>query len=363
MLYHATRVYVFLGLLFMTLMNFASNNQSLFSLGLREYVYVDESRVFDNQSRKLEVTVWYPTSDITSAEVINNDIWKVKNVVRNASFPANTNLPLIMFSHGFSGNQWQNCWFAEFFAARGFIVAAVRHYGNSMPLMIPEICIRSWNRPQDMSFALDHILAQPDLKNYIDQDNIFAAGFSQGGATCMWLAGVQAELTPENIKEQFTMMNAPDLRSKFFSNVSNEKMDSLLDEFTAQDFQEANRSYYDSRFKAVFGIAPAIDDQNVMFTKQGLAKATTPAYLIVGESDEGTTEQIPFFAAHIPQCIGIIIPGHVTHWTMLNEGTEKGKKERPYITIDHESVDRSKIHEETALRALDFFSMHLNNNL
>ncbi len=347
-----------LGLLPMIIM---PNKQNLFSLALTERTYIDKSRVFDNKPRILEVIIWYPTKDLTPARVVENDTWKIKDVIYNAPLPTDHKFPLIIFSHGFSGNQWQNSWFAEFFAQHGYIVASVRHYGNSMPLMIPEMCVRPWNRPEDMSFVLDHILQEPFFKEQIDINKIGAAGFSQGGIACMWLAGIQAHLTPDNIKLQITMMNDPIMRTKFFKDIPNEKMDSLLDNFTSYDFEQANRSYYDSRFKAVFAIAPGIDDQNVMFTQQGLSKAKTPTYIVVGEADEGTVEQIPFFAEHIPHCISTILPGQITHWTLLNEGTKEGKLNKPYITIDHSSIDRTAIHQQVAMEALQFFNHHLDS--
>jgi len=350
-------VFTFLGLISMAT---TANNQHIFSLGFTERTYVDYSRVFEGQPRTLEVAIWYPTHDTTPLQKIENDTWKIKDVIKNASFPSSQKFPLIIFSHGFSGNQWNHTWFAEFFAQHGYIVAAIRHYGNSMPLMIPEICVRPWNRPEDMSFVLDHILQDPYLKQYIDGDKIGAAGFSQGGSACIWVAGAQAHLTPDNVKQQIAMHNEPFMREKFFKNVPAEHMDSLIDNFTKKDFEQANRSYYDARFKVVFSIAPGIDDQNVMFIEQGLNQAKTPTYIIVGEADEGTVEQIPFIAQHIRNCKCVILPGKVTHWTLLNEGTQEGRWSKPYITIDHPSIDRAAIHEYVAKEALQFFNHFLS---
>jgi len=349
---------LFLNLTGLLMMTHAHNSQP-YTLGLTEFVCTDESRVFENQPRILEVTIWYPTNDTAPLQHIYNETWKIRDVIRNASFPVNIKFPLIIFSHGFSGNQWQNSWFAENLAQHGYVVAVVRHYGNSAPNMIPEICVRPWNRPQDMSFVLDKILANPDYTQHIDINRIGAAGFSQGGIACMWLAGVQAFLTPENIKQQITMINDPDLRVKFFSSFSPDRLNSLLDNFTEKDFEHANQSYYDKRFKAVFSIAPGIDDQNVMFTQQGLAYAKTPTYIITGEVDEGTIEQTPFFAYNIPLCTCTILSGQVTHWTLLNEGTEEGKLKKPYLTVDHPSINRDEIHSIVALEALMFFNKRL----
>ncbi|HLX52441.1 MAG TPA: hypothetical protein VKR58_00775, partial [Aquella sp.] len=110
-----------------------------FSLGLTNFVCVDHSRLFDNQPRTLDVTAWYPTHDTSPLEKIENPTWKIKDVIRNASFPENIRFPLIIFSHGYSGNQWQNSWIIEHLVQHDYIVAAIRHYGNSYPNMIPEL--------------------------------------------------------------------------------------------------------------------------------------------------------------------------------------------------------------------------------
>ena len=167
------------------------------SLGLTEFVFEDGNRIFDGKKRVIEVTLWYPTQQTGPVEIINAGIWKIKGVVKNAPVISGKRLPLIVFSHGYSGNQWVGTWFAEYLAEHGYMVAAVRNYGNSYRNMIPELCARPWNRQQDMSFVLDQLLAHHQFAEHIDTDRIGAAGFSQGGVSCMWLAGAQAALTPE----------------------------------------------------------------------------------------------------------------------------------------------------------------------
>jgi predicted dienelactone hydrolase len=306
----------------------------------------------------LEVAVWYPTQQKTPAEKINSDIWKIKDAIKNASLDSTTKLPLIIFSHGYSGDQWAHTWFAEHFAEHGYIVAIVRHYGNSYPNMIPEICVRPWNRPQDLSFVLDQLLKHPQFKDSIDTNRIGAAGFSQGGVACMWLAGVEAHLTRENLKQQITMVHAPEYKQLHFKDIPSDRLNAVLDNFTEQDFKQANCSYYDQRFKAVFVMAPGIDEENIMFTPHSLSQSKMPMHITVGQMDEGTVEQSIFFSEHIPYCTLTIIPGYVTHWPLLNEGTQEGKLKRPIYTIDHPSVDRKKIHASTASEALEFFNLH-----
>jgi len=331
----------------------------LFSLGLTSFVCVDHSRQFDNLPRTLNVTVWYPTHDTSPLEKIENPTWKIKDVIRNASFPENIRFPLLIFSHGYSGNQWQNSWIIEHLVQHGYIVAAIRHYGNSYPNMIPELCARPWNRPEDMSFVLDHILQNTEFTQHIDQTRIGAAGFSQGGAACLWLAGVQAHLTPDNLKQQITLLYDPRTRDKHFKDISDEHLNAVLERFEVHDFEQANKSYYDNRFKTLCAIAPGLDEKNFMFTPQGLALASIPLHIIVGAADDGTVEQCIFFNEHISYSTCTIIPGEVTHWTLLNEGTEQGKINNPYFTTDHPSIDRYTVHQQAAEEIVAFFDRYL----
>jgi len=326
-------------------------------LGFREFVYEDQQRIFNQQKRRLEIAVWYPTQQKGPVEKIDFGIWKIKDVIKNAAFE-DKKLPLIIFSHGYSGNQWTNSWFAEQLADKGYAVAIVRHYGNSYKNMIPEICARPWNRAQDLSCVLDYLL-QSNMKEYIDTSRIGAAGFSQGGVACMWIAGVRASLSRENVKQQITVVNHPECRDLHFKDIPSERLDRVLDNFTDQDFEQANKSYYDSRFKAVFVMAPGIDNKNIMFKLEGLAQSQIPMHIIVGKADEGTIEQSQFFAQYIPHCGLTIIPGQVGHMTLLNEGTAEGKIRKPEYTVDHSSVDRKKIHELVIQKALEFFNKQL----
>lgn len=332
----------------------------MYSLGLSELCFEDESRTFENRPRSLEVAVWYPTDNSVAPEKIEFGIWKIKEAAREAPILVNgKKLPLILFSHGYSANQWVCSWFAEYLAVQGFIVACVKHYGNTFHNMIPEICVRPWNRPQDLSVVLDNLLVHPKFKDAIDQNKIAAAGFSQGGVTTFWLGGAQANLHPEKLKEQITLIHHPAYRNLHFRSVSTERLDSILDNFTEQDFINANQSYRDERIKAIFAMAPGIDQRNKIFTKEGLSKVLVPSYITIGESDTNLVEDAKFFAESMPNSTFTLIPGKVTHATLLNEGIPAAKKTNADYVCDHPSINRAKIHEEVSSYALDFFNLQM----
>ena len=335
---------------------------SPFTIGLSETQCVDTTRIFQDQQRVLDIAIWYPVAKSTPTQKIEFGIWKIQDAAKNAPiFSQGKKLPLILFSHGYSGNQWVGTWFAEYLAAHGYIVAAVRHYGNSFRNMIPEICARPWNRPKDVTVALDHMLSLPDFKDHIDPNRIGVAGFSQGGIASMWVGGVQAELTPEILSEQITLIDNPELRAMHFNDIPAERLDAVLKDFTPSDFAQANQSYRDNRIKAAFVIAPGIDEKNLMFTKLGLSKASIPMHITIGQAEDASSiDDARFFAQHIPNCSLSIIPGQVTHFTLLNEGTEEGKKIKPMFTVDDPSVNRSEVHQSVAAMALKFFEQTLS---
>lgn len=329
------------------------------ALGITEVCFVDESRKFVNSPRPLEVTIWYPTEESTFVQKLEFGIWKIKGAIRDAAILSDDKkVPLILFSHGYGANQWVNTWFAEYLAVRGFMVASVKHYGNSFRNMIPEVCARPWNRPRDLSIVLDHLLVHPKFKESIDANKIGTAGFSQGGMTSIWLGGAQASLALEKLREQITVIDHPSYRKMHFKDIPEKHLDVILKSFTEQDFFEANQSYRDERFKAVFSIAPGIDQKNRVFSIEGLSKVEIPTSIIIGESDP-LIRDAKFFAEHIPNSIFSVIFGKVTHMTLLNEGTEEGRKTNPEYTCDHSSISRAKIHQDIGALAVEFFNERL----
>lgn len=332
-----------------------SANPPQISLGLRELVCEDSSRAFQETARRLEVAIWYPTHQTGPRESLTAGFWKTQPVVRNAPIADGT-FPLILFSHGYGGSQWSNSWLAEQLVPHGYIVASVRHYGNSAGNIIPELCVRAWNRPHDISVVLDYLLQDPELSQYIDKQNIGAAGFSQGGLTALWLGGIQADLTPANLHQQITALSDPEWRNEHFADLPAERLDTILDQFTTADFEAANRSYQDSRIKAVFAMAPALDAQNIMFTPQGLAQSHIPVSIVVGQADSECVPQAQYFAQYIDDSSLTIIAGNVSHLTFLNEGKEPGNT---VYTTDHPSVNRNQVHAEIAVLARTFFDQRL----
>src|SRR4029453_858770 len=138
--------------------------------------------------RELPTLVWYPAKSRTgAAEALG---------LRDAAVRPGR-YPLIMFSHGACGRPREATYLTKELAARGFIVAAPPHPGNTPPdpsCAAPTDFIDSvLNRVPDVRFVLDGMLAQASdgtsrFHRRIDTDRLGMSGLSFGGYTTLLAA-------------------------------------------------------------------------------------------------------------------------------------------------------------------------------
>lgn len=114
-----------------------------------------------------------------------------------------TNLPILLFSHGFGQSNFIASMrgygpLVDFYAAHGFVVIQPTHQ-SSKTLGLdpdgPEGPLFWKSRAQDMRFIIDHLdaieAAVPGLGGRLDKSRIAAAGHSMGGHTVAMLAGMK----------------------------------------------------------------------------------------------------------------------------------------------------------------------------
>ena len=108
--------------------------------------------------------------------------------------------PLVIFSPGWGGAAWHNVSVATRLASHGFVVAVLYHAGDGVWPWEPQVRLENaaWQRPRDISFALDMLLmangmADHPLGGAIRPDQIAAAGYSLGGYAAMVLGGAGEE--------------------------------------------------------------------------------------------------------------------------------------------------------------------------
>jgi predicted dienelactone hydrolase len=158
--------------------------------GLRRYTLTKQSATMPDEDRVLKTDVWYPAPPGT---------WTTDERPGgrfNAPLAAGLhNLPLVLFSHGSCGFLEQSIFLMRRLASWGFVVASPPHPGNTTSEFTtcetPEEIQDSFvNRPADIIFVLDQLLAQNDdptsfLYKIIDPTRIGMSGHSFGGLTTL----------------------------------------------------------------------------------------------------------------------------------------------------------------------------------
>lgn len=147
--------------------------------------------ITEENTRSLDISVWYPTVEIGSPEKVgDNIVFYGTSALRDAKPEAGAH-PLLLLSHGYGGN-WRNLnWLAAEMAYQGYIVAAVDHPGTTTLNRSPQDAKQLWRRPQDLQRVMTKIIATPSLAGQVDTQRIAAAGHSLGGWTVLELAGAR----------------------------------------------------------------------------------------------------------------------------------------------------------------------------
>lgn len=311
--------------------------------GISTLNFFDESR-----SRPVITEVWYPV-DRDEPALPSPGFWLRCDESREAPLSAKkSKYPLIMMSHGSGADRYTISWLAEILVANGYIVAAMDHYGNTWNNKIPEYYARPWERPKDVTFALDNLLETPKFKDRVDAERIGFAGYSLGGATGIWIAGAQASLTDlEKIKRNSLRDLGEIVPMKMIETI---------------DFTPAEASYLDERISAMVLMAPAL---GWLFEERSLEKIGIPVYIFAAESDDiaPTENNAMVYANNISRASLKVFTGQANHYVFLNRATAIGKRFLdPKYYSDPGSVNRKKVHDEIAKKSVVFFNDQLKKS-
>src|SRR5260221_5554981 len=122
-----------------------------FPVGLKQLDYLADG------NRHLALTMFYPAAvrERSAARFVmpfftNLELYKDAELASDG-----VKRPLVMFSHGRGSNSLYYAWFAEFLAARGYIVAALDHYrANTYDSTIAYLANKLCQRPCDISLTI-----------------------------------------------------------------------------------------------------------------------------------------------------------------------------------------------------------------
>jgi predicted dienelactone hydrolase len=330
-------------------------------VGIQSRQYVDESRRnWQNTGpRPLATMIWYPAVDGSSMSNLFEGSDEKKFFAPLLAAPgaklatSASSHPLIVVSHGTGGSAVMMMWLGQYLAARGYIVAAVNHHGNTgyQDKYMPQGFRLVWERPKDLSVLIDRVLADPVFGPAIDRSRIAAAGFSLGGYTVVALAGGRFNPTErtrfcESAERDFTCGPQPE-----FPDAEAQMAKLAKDPVVQESLRHATDSYRDARVRAIFAVAPVLGSG---FTRDDVRDVRIPVRIVAGEHDPIVPPPANAlrFAQLIPQTKLTLLPGGVSHYTFLAECAPEVAQA---ICKDEPGVDRAKVHTQVAQMAFEFF--------
>ena len=256
----------------------------------------------------LPVQIWYPTSPDTLAALHRYD-GIVEGGALDDVFPACDRLrPVLLFSHGNSGIRYQSVFLTEHLAARGWIVVAPDHVGNTLfdydDDRLQELVFR---RPTDIMDAADYLFdvvagADGPLYGCVDPVAGYAvSGHSFGGFTALALTAGALD------------------REAVAASCAEPGRDGWLCPEAAGYFAEhpdqSAVDLGDRRIYASVALTPAGRD----LLEPGLSRSAVPTFVMGGGRDDITTldRQVePLYAAvgARPKALGVLPEaGHYTY--------------------------------------------------
>ncbi|MSQ82660.1 MAG: hypothetical protein EXR77_07045 [Myxococcales bacterium] len=168
-----------------------------YPVGTRVKNWIDASR----NNRPVTTRLWYPIVEKSGdkATYLDAIVIKVagKAIDKGSADKAKGPFPIVMFSHGFKGINWQSYDFTEYLASHGYVVAAPDHFGNTLldVSVTKEVESKSaLERPLDLRFAYDELVklngaGGGDFEGLLDLGKVAVTGHSFGGYTALVAGG------------------------------------------------------------------------------------------------------------------------------------------------------------------------------
>jgi predicted dienelactone hydrolase len=283
----------------------------------------------------LEGAAWYPCSQ-QPGEVSLGRFAVL--AVKDCPLP-DRKLPLIVVSHGRTGNFLGHHDTAEVLADAGFIVAAINHPGDTgSDLSRTDDLSIYVQRTNDIKRLIDFMFGEPAFASGIDRERIGLFGFSRGGYTALAVIGANPDWASvtERCKEFKTH---------------------VCDQVRAKEFP--GPVTHDPRVKA----AVIADPLSVFFTANSFGDIRIPVQLWASEF--GGDGVVPHSVDIVDKNLAPRHEYHVVansgHFAFLAPCPSALVAELPYICKDAGDFDRAAFHRQFNAAALAFLQTELTN--
>lgn len=305
-------------------------------VGYQEISFYDSFQQVDRQ-----LLVWYPVAPGTVGSASESP-WDQFAVALNAA-PAKSQgkMPVVVLSHGYTGNPHQISWLIRGLVHGGFMVLGIQH----RDLIDGRVHVNHWHRAQDIGLMIDQFSTSP-LSDAADLNRIGVTGYSLGGTTALWVAGARAT-------KLSTLIPTRDYASPEDYDRADEALPTINKEMMAKDWREA-------RIKAAFVMAPA---WAWLFDEESMRRISIPTYLIASGADQVlvTKNNAGLFARYIPKAVYQEIPGKGGHYIFISAVNDRQRHvsdpttRLSFLFEDDSAIDRSWIQFQIAAEAVRFF--------
>ena len=311
-----------------------------------------------HHGRDLQLVVYYPTSDAAARLVFaENPVFQGVTVAAGDSVilpPGDGSYPVILMSHGLGGHYRSLAWLASGLAEQGAIVVAVNHPNSTFGDFDMQTGLQHWTRPEDLTLALDWLLATPDLGPLADAQDVHVAGFSYGGWTALSMIGVRG-----NLPGYIAHCDSYGARSSHCADIAEAGAD-----LAALDAGLWGADHADPRIQSVVAIDPGLThglggeevagvQGDVLLVSLGQGPDRMPATDI---SAAGSN-----LIALLPEA-DVLEVAPAAHFSMLPLCKPAGaailaeEKDDPVCT-DPEGADRAAIHAQVLAATIGFFGL------
>jgi len=300
----------------------------------------------DDGAPPIPVALYYPSP--SPARDIPMGPFKVHAAIKGE--PESTVKGLIVVSHGLAGSELAHGRLAEALAARGYLVAALRHPGDnwmdsSLLNKTPERYFSE--RPRQVGRVIDALMADPAWKDRIARDakgpRIGALGHSAGGYTVLALAGGVAD--PAQSKRHCREEGKDD--PLYCRTVGSERPTVA---------PQAGPSLKDDRIRAVVALAPL----GVLFTAESLAKVQIPVAIHAGAKDRWLVPRFHamWVAKYLPGAELHLVP-NAWHFAFMDAPSIPIQTPDGDIAADPPGFDRAAYLKNLGPELADFFDRTL----
>ncbi|RRV10789.1 dienelactone hydrolase [Pseudomonas sp. v388] len=291
-------------------------------------------------AQPMRAIAFYPSTDAERVSTVQG--YRVQ-ASRHAAV-AMGRFPLLMLSHGNTGNPLALHDLATSLARRGFVVVAVVHPGdNDRDHSRLGSLSNLYGRPLQISAAITTALADPTLAPYLDARQIGVIGYSAGGETALILAGAEPDLDR--------------LRRYCLERPHDRDACRTQGELVAD--RDDLHAQADPRVRALMLMAPL----SLMFGRHALGSVHVPVLMFAGDDDQllAVDRNAEALARKLPQPPDYRLLAGAGHFVFMAPCSAQQQGESPSLCTDREGVDREDIHRTLSAEAVRFFAGALGN--